>query len=182
MGVLNLNGVSRKNTKPIAGSIFLPGLASEQHPTVSVYGRSYNSPFTTSAIPVFNASRNNSTQPHLPALKVESPGQVVKLKHFVKVHPNEKGSTFATNVPARPIVGRVGGPSNTTNTPANPNAPKLTRQPRPLRAGSQTPTEKTTNLSFLRSGGTLSPHANPPAGTSNQTSRWHTVKKGAVIA
>lgn len=182
MPILNLNGTTRKPAAVIQGQIFTPGLASTQHGTVAVYGRSYNAPFTTSGKPLFNATDNNSTQPHLPSLKVEAPGDVVKLKTFVKVHPWEKGATFSTTKPARPIVQRVGGPSNTADTPSNPNAPRLKMQPRPLRAGSQTPTEKTTNLSFLRSGGTIGVHADPQAGTSSDTSRWSVAKKGAVVA
>jgi len=178
MGILNLNGIERKNAKPIKGHIFTPQLAALQHPTVGFFGKTYNSPFTQSNKPVFPVGTNVATQPQLPPLKVESPGTVVPLDDFVKVHPNEKGSTFATNRSARPVDFRNGGPSKTADTPANPNAPKLKRQPRPQRAGSQTPVEKQSHLSFIRSGGTLSAHSNKDS----FTSRWAVSKKGAVVA
>lgn len=178
MPILNTNGVSRKDAKPIAGTIFGAGIAASQHPVLGIIGTSYSSPFTKSAKSVFPVGSTVSTQPHLAPLKVESPGQVVHLKKFVKVHPNEKGTFFATNQPPRPIVGRVGGPSKHSNTAANPNQPKHVA--RPFRMGSQTPVVKTTNMSFLRSGGTLGAHAEKNAGTSSNTSRWSTTKTGAA--
>lgn len=180
MPIQNLNGTYRKHAKPITGVLFSDGLAAHQHGVVTVAGRTYNSPFTSSDKSVFPTGRTVSTQAAIAPTKVESPGAVVPLHDFVKVHPWEKGATFSTNKPARPIVGRVGGPSKYANTPANPNAPKLRAQPRPPRMGSQTPVVKTTNLSFLRSGGTLGGHADPQAGTSSHVSKWAVTKNGVV--
>jgi hypothetical protein len=178
MPVLNLNGTARKhgiaNGATIQGEIFQPGLAHAQHGTTRVSGTSYNSPFTKSSGSVFGPNQNNSTQPALPAVKVESPGKVVPVNDVVKVHPNEKGSFFSTNTAARPVNFRSGGPSSSANTAANPNNPAIHRKPRPVRKPPMLAPEKETHLSYLRSGGTLGPHAN----SSSTTSRWHTVSKG----
>lgn len=184
MPILNLNGTNRKhgiaNGRTIPGAIFGAGLAARQHPVIGFHGRTYNSPFTSSAKSVFPTGRTTATQPALPATKVESPGKVVPIADFVRVHPWEKGSHFADIAPVRAIIGRVGGPSKHADTPANPNASNVKRQSRPVRTGSLKPVEKQSHLSFLRSGGTLGGHADPSAGTSDTVSRWHTVKKGVV--
>lgn len=177
---MNLNGVSRKPAKPIVGRIFASGVAAAQHSTLNVAGRTYNSPFTESSANLFPKGRTVSTQPHVMALKVETPGNVVPLHKFVKIHPNEKGKTFSTTLPQRPVVQRAGGPSKQADTPANPNAPKLKQQPRPLRPIPVLKPETQLHLSFLRSGGTIGVHANPDAGTSSHVSRWSVTKKGAV--
>jgi hypothetical protein len=184
MPILNLNGTNRKHGiatgHTIKGSIFGPGLASRQHAVIGFHGKTYNSPFTSSSKSVFPTGQTVSTQPHVAATKVESPGDVVPVKDFVKVHPWEKGSHFSTTKPVRAIVERTGGPSPQADTPANPNAPAPLRQPRPKRPISQPPVVKSTNLSFLRSGGTLGGHVDPQAGVSSDVSRWLTVKKGVV--
>lgn len=181
MPILNLNGITRKPARQISGNIFRANLAARQHPTLRVTGKTYNSPFTTSSANLFPKGQTVSTQPHVAALKVEAPGKVVRLHKFVKIHPNEKGSTFSTTLPKRPIAHPVGGPSKRADTPANPNAPKLRQQPRPVRRAPLLKPEVATNLSFLRSGGTIGGHVDPAAGTSSGVSRWATVKKGAVV-
>lgn len=175
-GIVNPNGTVRKNGRPIQGTVLGPGLASHQHATLSFAGRTYNSPFTDSGKPLFNASNNNSTQLQLPALQVEAPGDVVATADFVKVHPTAKGTFFRPTAPAtRPVAFRAGGPSKHANTPANPNAP--TPPPPRVKRSPQVSTEKQPPaLSFLRSGGTLSAHANHDS----YSSRWSQTKKGAA--
>lgn len=180
MPIINLNGTTRKhgiaNGRTIAGQIHQPSIAAAQHGTTVVYGKSYSSPFTTSSASLFNASNNNSTQPHLSALKVESPGKVVPVSVVVKIHPNEKGTFFSTTKGPKPVYGRTGGPSPHHDTASSPNTSTLKATPRPVRRPQLTSPEKKTHLSFLRSGGTLGGHQN----TSSNTSRWHTIKKGVV--
>lgn len=182
MSILNLNGTERKHGiatgQTIKGRILAPGLASRQHGTVGFVGRTYNAQFTASGKTVNNTGRTTATQPYLPALKVESPGQVVPLHEFIKVHPHEKGSHFVTNLTPKAIVRRAGGPSKHADTAANPNTPN--RVPRPKRTGTLLQVEKQSHLSFLRSGGTMGGHSDPQAGTSSGVSRWATIKKGAV--
>lgn len=178
-GIQNLNGTSRKPAKPIKGARFAPGVDVAQHRTIGFVGKTYNSPFTTSGKPLFNDQRDNSTQPALPALQVESPGHVVATADFVKVHPNEKGATFHPTPPgSRPLAFRAGGPSKTANTAANPN--KTVLHPRPVRVTSlRTHVHnmlRTPQLSFLRSGGTLA----AKSGHDVYASRWSTIKKGVI--
>jgi hypothetical protein len=186
MPILNLNGTERKHGiatgKTISGAIFTPGLAAIQHPVIGFRGRTYSSPFTASDKPLFNNTRTVSTQPALPPLKNQGSGKVVMTHDFVKIHPNEKGKTFSTTARVRPVAFRAGGPSKHTDTPANPNAPRLRFMSRPQHVMGELAPEKKTNLSFLRSGGTIGGHVDPQAGTSSGTSRWRVADKGVVVA
>lgn len=171
MSIVNPNGTERKPAKPIVGRIFAPGLASVQHGTPTFVGRTYNSPFTVSSRGLFGPANNVSTQAQIPATKVESPGVVVLLNYFVKVHPNEKGSTFSTNVKPQPVVKRTGGPSKHADVPTNPNK-KIVR-PRPYRSPSVSMERHPSNPSFFHSNATLGTHANQD----KSTPRWaHTVR------
>lgn len=184
MPILNLNGTERKHGistgKKIKGTIFGAGLASHQHSTTISNGKTYNSPFTGSSVNIFPKGQTVSTQPKVQATKMESPGVVVPVKSFVKVHPWEKGSFFSTNRSVHAVVARAGGPSKDNDVPSNPNARASTMQPRPARKPAKGKNETITALSFLRSGGTLGGHADPQAGTSSDSSRWRVTKKGAV--
>lgn len=175
MPILNLNGVERKNAKPVKGRIFAQGLSNRQHPTVGFVGKTYNSPFTSSDVPPLGTQVATATQRQLPALKSEYPGKTVGVHQFVKVHPWEKGATFSTNQ-HRPVVSRQGGPSRYADTPANPNAVNLRAVNRPRRYPVAGKNETQTNLSFIRSGGTLAGKSN----TDQFRSRWSTIKKGAA--
>jgi hypothetical protein len=172
MGIQNLNGTARKNARRITGSIH-SNVAGEQHGTVSFSGTTYNSPFTSSGKPLFTPTNDNGQQVQLAPLKVEAPGDVVGLHEFVKVHPQSK-TTLNNSTRVIPVVTRAGGPSKHHDTPSSPN--KQHPQPRKPRSFSKMPVEKTSNLSFLRSGGTLSSHA----GKDQYASRWSKVKKGVV--
>ena len=184
MPIQNLNGTTRKHGisagKTIKGSIFGANLAKAQHDTTIVYGKSYNSPFTHSSASLFPKGQTVSTQPHVQALKHEQPGSIVSAGDFVKVHPWEKGTTFSTKVPEHAIYARTGGPSPYADTPANPNSRTELKQPPPRLKPVKGKNETKTNMSFLRSGGTLGGNADPQAGTSSDRSRWHVTKKGAV--
>jgi hypothetical protein len=182
MGVIALNGVSPKYAKPIVGTIFGAGLAASQHGLTRIGGTSYASPLTASDKSVHPSGQTNATQPHLTALKQQEPGQIVKLHDRVAVAPHEKGSHFATTHPGRPIASRTMGPSPHKDTAHSPNAPSLKHQAPPSRHPYAPPPSNHTLLSFLRSGGTIGAHTDPQAGTSSGTSRWATVKKGAVPA
>lgn len=172
---MNPNGTNRKNARPIQGMVLGPGLASVQHGTQVAIGKTYQSPFTSSSANLFNASNNNSTQVKLPALQVEQPGKVVATADFVKVHPTAKGTFFTPTAPAtRPVAFRAGGPSAQANTPTNPN--RLTPVARPKRTPQADTAKMPPTLSFLRSGGTLSAHAN----MDSYQSRWSVTKKGVV--
>jgi hypothetical protein len=176
MGILNLNGVERKNHPYIRGDVFGAGLAVHQHPTIGVTGKSYSSPLTESSVNIFPAGRSVATLAHVPALIVESPGKVVQHKEFVRIGPHEKGSHFATTNTARPTFKRTGGPSKTNDVPSNPNAPSTNKMKRPQRSIANHAPEKSTNLSFLRSGGTLGSHPN----STSTVSRWAVTKTGAA--
>jgi hypothetical protein len=180
MPILNINGVTRKpgiGDSVIKGSIFNPGIAAKQHGTTTVAGTSYNSPFTPSNKPIFGASHNNSTQPALVATKVSEPGQVVPVNSFQKVQPQQRGSFFATNTAARPVTGRVGGPSSKANTPASPNAPKLTRVAPPKLVPNAHPARTHVGGFFAHAGGgTITSHAN----MSSTVDRWSVKKTGAA--
>lgn len=175
-GIVNPNGTNRKNAVPVRGTVLSSGLAGLQHGLTHVAtGKTYQSPFTESSANLFSAANNNSTQAVLPALQVESPGQVVATKDFVKVHPTAKGTFFTPTAPAtRPVAFRAGGPSAQANTPTNPN--RLTPVARPARAPQTETAKMPSTLSFLRSGGTLSAHAN----MDSFQSRWSVTKKGVV--
>jgi hypothetical protein len=184
MPILNLNGTTRKHGiatgKTIKGTIFGAGLAKAQHDTTLAVGKSYNSPFTHSSANLFPKGQTVSTQPHVQALKHEQPGSITSVQDFVKIHPWEKGKTWSTTPPVQSIVQRTGGPSKDADVPSNPNARYQQKQPRPALRPVKGKNETLTNLSFVRSGGTIGGHADPQAGTSSDTSRWHTTKKGAV--
>jgi hypothetical protein len=182
MGVIALNGVSPKMARPIAGQIFESELAATQHDTTTVGGTSYAAPLTSSGKSVFPEGRTMSTQPHLAALAMETPGHVVKVHKVVRVAPHEKGSHFSGTHPGRPVVGRAMGPSPHADTAHSPNAPSLKQTTRPIRRPYTPPPSNHTLMSFHRSGGTIGAHADPQAGTSSGVSRWATVKKGAVPA
>jgi len=157
------------------------GIAAAQHPITVVDGTSYNSPFTASAKPLWNATNDNAQQVQLAPLKVESAGDVVPAMDFVKVHPWEKGTHFATTKNQHHIVKRAGGPDRKSDTPFHPDHPSVKSKPRPrLKPSSNEIAKATINNSFLRSGGTLGGHPDPQAGTSFNASRWAVTKKGVV--
>jgi hypothetical protein len=182
--ILNLNGVNRKHGladgRTIKGSIFGVGLADTQHKTLTVIGKTYNSPFTQSSANLFPRGRTLATQPQMQAVKVETPGKVVSVKKVVRVPPWEKGSHFSTTQNRVTIARRAGGPSKEHDTATTPNDHKLRVQSRPKRSPMQDTSNNKSTLSFLRSGGTIGGHVDPQAGTSSGTSRWSVVKRGAV--
>lgn len=171
MPILNLNGVSRKPTRLIpARNLNRNSFAAQQHSTLGFSGKTYNSPFTASAIPPLNNSHNSSTQSKIAATKVETPGVVVALHSFQKVHPNETTATVkqANTATSRPVVSRVGGPSAHADTPANPNArkaPSPRTPPSPHKSSEKINPGQSNGKSivlgsFLSSNKTLSSHSN----------------------
>lgn len=189
MPILNLNGVSRKPSRLVpARNLNRDALSAAQHPTLGFSGKTYNSPFTASAIPPLNDSHNSSTQTQLPALKVETPGKVVPLHSFVKVHPDEKTATVKQAFPAqgRPAYTRTGGPSKHADTPANPNIRKVpTQRPKrtphkaseKLKAGHSSIGQHAVAGSFLSTNAILGSHSNHDVVS---VGRWDHIKKGVV--
>jgi hypothetical protein len=186
MSVMNLNGVSRKNAAPIKGQLNRNVFSAAQHATIGFPGKTYNSPFTDSAIPPLNDSHNNSTQPFIPALKSETSLKVVKLHKFNKVHPGLTTATVKQSAPAsRPNVMRTGGPSQHADTPANPDAraKSASNTPKPKTIASHKDStllspgdsigNSTVHGSFLSSSRTLSSKSNHDTVSAG---RWETVK------
>jgi hypothetical protein len=174
MPIVNLNGVSRKNARPIEGDVFGQGLASQQHGTTVATGRTYNSPFTHSSRDLFPKGRSVAQMPALPALQQERAGEVVKTSDFVKVQPHEKGTFFSTKARVGHVQRRAGGPDIQHDTAHSPNQFKHT-QARPVRKPLSEP-GRDIHPSFMRGGGTLSANANHD----KWQSRWSQTKKGVV--
>jgi hypothetical protein len=158
------------------------GIAASQHDTTAVDGTSYQSPFTESGKPLFNATNDNAQQVQMAPLKVESAGDVIPAMDFIKVHPWEKGTHFSTTASKQhAVIARKGGPDPRSDTPSHPDDLKVHRKARqPLKPSSNEIAKSSITGSFLRSGGTIGGHVDPQAGTSSDVSRWHTTKRGAV--
>lgn len=183
-GILPKRSRLGKSTLSVTVSPLHDGIAASQHGTTAISDTSYNSPFTPSGKPLFNATNDNAQQIQLAPMKVESAGDVVPAMDFIKVHPWEKGTHFSTTASKQhALIARKGGPDPKSDTPSHPDDLKNHMKARPvLKASSDEIAKANFFPSFLRSGGTIGGHVDPQAGTSSGTSRWATVKKGVVVA
>jgi hypothetical protein len=175
------NNIPRKSAKIPVGNPFPQHTAG--HDTVLGFeGLSYNVTFTETDTPPLSGQYNNATLPQVPALQVTTPGRVVPVNNFTRLHPFES-AVLHTSGKARPIVKRAGGgPSPSTDTPFHPTKPS----PAPVQRSRPTPvalkkfhSNNNNAGSFLDTGtsrGTLIGNAPHDLGTS----RWATIKVGAA--
>jgi hypothetical protein len=199
-----LNNIPRKHTTLVKTGSPLSGPFEPrqfQKIPLGYEGLSYNSQFTESGIPPMGNHFNIATQPQLPAIRHEQPGQIVAAVDYVKVPPDTRSASFSVGQPARPIVNRAGGPSPTQNTAFHIRSPRppvrrVQLMPSLSTEKAQTAAAVATSAnqrkvpftvigkvaepvgSFLQggSGQTLSQHVHNDLAIS----RWTTIKKGAA--
>jgi hypothetical protein len=184
-GVMPTNALGRSPfTKNTPGHNVILGYEGEEYPDdVTLRQMSDSIP---SDIPPLANQFNNATLPQVAALQVTTPGTVVTVSQFTKIHPFETAVLF-TSGRVKKVVHRAGGPSPHTDTPFHPTAPapapvqRSRPSPQSLRKFNVAKTGSTTTGSFLNTGssggaGTLVAHSHGDT----TTPRWSTVKKGAA--
>jgi hypothetical protein len=175
------NNIPRKSAKIPVGNPFPTRTAG--HDTILGFeGLSYNVTFTEEATPPLSGQFNNATLPQVPALQVTTPGVVVPVNNFTRIHPAEK-AVLHTSGKYRPVVKRAGGgPSPHSDTPFHPTKPA----PAPVHRTRPAPTALKAFHKNINNSGSFAPTgtsrgtliANAPHDLG--TDRWATVKTGAA--
>jgi hypothetical protein len=88
---------------------------------IGFLGASYGSPLTESGKPPLGTQLAIGSQVEIPASQSPSPGLVVPLHLFKKVHPYEASAVVSPRSTAVPVVRRAGSVSKDHSTPFHPH-------------------------------------------------------------